>query len=211
MCCTYSRWEILTYGDYPFAGIQLERIQDLVREGLRLKKPEKCPESLWEVIARCWRETLVDRWRFQDLVPALQKLLTTHGPPPPPRDIGALVTSGTLSYDAVLKGGAASSPARDRRAMGSTKTGGGTAASSARTASRADKPGKAIKSSLGSSSTAVASALIAVQQQQSAALAQRARSKSLGASLSGVTTGANPSAPRTPAQSRPSKPSKQPS
>eukprot|EP00041_Stephanoeca_diplocostata_P029394 m.866213 g.866213 ORF g.866213 m.866213 type:complete len:138 (+) comp23552_c0_seq6:3478-3891(+) len=63
------------------------------------------PESLWEVIARCWRETLVDRWRFQDLVPALQKLLTTHGPPPPPRDIGALVTSGTLSYDAVLKGG----------------------------------------------------------------------------------------------------------
>lgn len=37
-----SRWEILTYGDYPFAGIQLERIQDLVREGLRLKKPTKC-------------------------------------------------------------------------------------------------------------------------------------------------------------------------
>jgi len=85
-----TMWEILTYGEYPFAGVQLERIQELVREGRRLSQPAGCPDDLWAIVTRCWGTSLKERWKFKDLTSTLEDVCARN-PPPSVRDIGATV------------------------------------------------------------------------------------------------------------------------
>eukprot|EP00039_Didymoeca_costata_P010634 m.143760 g.143760 ORF g.143760 m.143760 type:complete len:780 (+) comp14905_c0_seq3:253-2592(+) len=65
--CGVTMWEILTYGEFPYAGVKMETVQNMVRDGLRLSQPPNCPDDLWVTISRCWTHQIKDRWRFQDL------------------------------------------------------------------------------------------------------------------------------------------------
>ena len=44
----------------------------LVREGLRLEEPEGTPPALWQIIDRCWKSNLKERWKFVELTAALE-------------------------------------------------------------------------------------------------------------------------------------------
>lgn len=87
-------WEILTYGEFPYPGVRMEDIQNLVRGGLRLAQPATCPQDLWVQIAKCWNVQVKDRWRFADLEVVLQKLEDKYLAGTAVRDIGLTIAGG---------------------------------------------------------------------------------------------------------------------
>jgi serine/threonine protein kinase len=49
-------WEIFVHGAFPYPAMSnLETIEAVI-EGYRLPQPVECPDSIWEIIERCWLE-----------------------------------------------------------------------------------------------------------------------------------------------------------
>ena len=71
-----TMWEIMTGGKMPYA---FTRSDDDVAEGvcagtLRLSRPEGCPDSLWDIISKCWEKDPKKRPSFVSLSSALDGL-----------------------------------------------------------------------------------------------------------------------------------------
>jgi hypothetical protein len=47
-------WELFVYGALPYAAMNNLETMDAVLKGYRLPKPDECPESIWQIIVRCW-------------------------------------------------------------------------------------------------------------------------------------------------------------
>lgn len=43
-------WEILTCGETPYEGVQLEDIESFLRNDKRLKKPDSCAADMFVVV-----------------------------------------------------------------------------------------------------------------------------------------------------------------
>jgi serine/threonine protein kinase len=63
-------WEATSYGEIPYKEIESPSIlrYQLENENLRLTKPSKCPERMFEIISKCWIANKRDRPTFSDLV-----------------------------------------------------------------------------------------------------------------------------------------------
>jgi len=48
-------WEIFMIGKKPFQGVKNADVIGLIESGERLSKPVRCPDSLYELMLKCWR------------------------------------------------------------------------------------------------------------------------------------------------------------
>jgi len=49
-------WEIFTYGEAPYTGLSnVDAVEAIMKRGLRLPRPENCPEELYNIMLMCWQ------------------------------------------------------------------------------------------------------------------------------------------------------------
>lgn len=86
-------WEILSYGEVPFADVRNQDIQRRVREGLRMECPEGGNEHIFTVAKSCWIVDRNERPKFATIFDALRKTIIAVQPQSAaPRDIGAVAS-----------------------------------------------------------------------------------------------------------------------
>jgi hypothetical protein len=76
----------------PFSNVRTPDVPNLVRDGLRLQKPEVCSDGIFSIISLCWQVNPKARPNFEGIVRQLATQLGVHGMPPS-RDIGAVLHS----------------------------------------------------------------------------------------------------------------------
>ncbi|RCN33804.1 hypothetical protein ANCCAN_20348 [Ancylostoma caninum] len=47
-------WEILTFGQSPYQGMDICSIKNFLKEGNRLSQPNNCSSELYQVLLQCW-------------------------------------------------------------------------------------------------------------------------------------------------------------
>lgn len=61
-------WEIYTFGQMPYHDLTNEEVLKGIRGDLRLPKPENCPDTVLEMLAKCWEGNPLSRPTFMELV-----------------------------------------------------------------------------------------------------------------------------------------------
>lgn len=60
-------WEIFACGQMPYHDRSNEEVLECIKDDLRLPKPDDCPETVLEVLQKCWEWNPLDRPTFQEL------------------------------------------------------------------------------------------------------------------------------------------------
>ncbi|KAJ8017249.1 hypothetical protein DPEC_G00015840 [Dallia pectoralis] len=60
-------WEMLTYGGVPYPGLNNSEVYRHIIAGYRMPAPEKCPDSIYKLMLRCWSDSPADRPDFKEL------------------------------------------------------------------------------------------------------------------------------------------------
>uniref|UniRef100_A0A8B9T9K8 Tyrosine-protein kinase n=1 Tax=Anas platyrhynchos TaxID=8839 RepID=A0A8B9T9K8_ANAPL len=68
-------FEILTYGKTPYAGLTGQQVIQMLDTGYRLPKPRCCPQSIYEMMRKCWSQEASERPTFQDLCWQLESFI----------------------------------------------------------------------------------------------------------------------------------------
>jgi len=68
-------WEIVTWGERPYTGVNTEAVLDLIKDGYRMSCPHHCPLQLYALMNDCWQFEPSKRPSWSLLVDAL---LTVH-------------------------------------------------------------------------------------------------------------------------------------
>ena len=77
-------WEILSFGNHPYAGGDADDTIKKIKSGFRLPVPDEVKEANWlaksynEVTKMCWQLDPKQRCNFLDLVKIFKNLLTTE-------------------------------------------------------------------------------------------------------------------------------------
>ncbi|XP_071964453.1 uncharacterized protein [Antedon mediterranea] len=71
-------YEIVTFGDAPYAEIKDEDIRTHVSDGNRIPKPRSCSDTLYVLMKKCWKETPSERPSFDELVGDLENMKRTN-------------------------------------------------------------------------------------------------------------------------------------
>ena len=61
-------WEVYSFGAQPYAHLNNQEVMVRICKGERLERPQVCPESLWDVIIKCWSDAPGDRITFPALL-----------------------------------------------------------------------------------------------------------------------------------------------
>lgn len=61
-------WELMTRGKIPYATVNTWEIGTILKCGIRLEKPETCPDFLYKLMTSCWSRDPDQRPTFADLV-----------------------------------------------------------------------------------------------------------------------------------------------
>ena len=74
-------WEIFSLGAFPYLGI-FSNAADLKKavivDGYRLEKPRYSPDSIYQIMHKCWLKDLQTRATFQDIVTELTAILKNY-------------------------------------------------------------------------------------------------------------------------------------
>ncbi|XP_065204975.1 fibroblast growth factor receptor homolog 1-like isoform X2 [Planococcus citri] len=68
-------WEIWTMGAVPYSAYKNNEIEQLLKDGVRLKKPDKCSSKTFILMRDCWSYKAEDRPSFSDIVNDLEILI----------------------------------------------------------------------------------------------------------------------------------------
>ncbi|XP_037030853.1 fibroblast growth factor receptor homolog 1 isoform X4 [Bradysia coprophila] len=68
-------WEIMTYGDQPYAKVYSEHVLDFLRVGNRMEKPQRCSLNIYMLMRQCWNWNPHERPTFTEIVENLDKIL----------------------------------------------------------------------------------------------------------------------------------------
>ena len=60
-------YELITYGWFPYPGMNNAQVLEAVVNGYRMPCPENCPELLYEIMRECWRDDPASRRTFETL------------------------------------------------------------------------------------------------------------------------------------------------
>ncbi|CAG0889830.1 unnamed protein product, partial [Darwinula stevensoni] len=60
-------WEIYTFGEHPYGELRGSQVLELVERGERLKKPDLCPQFIYDLMLRCWTYEAEERPSFAQL------------------------------------------------------------------------------------------------------------------------------------------------
>ena len=72
-------WEATSHGAAPYKGMKGEEIISLIEAGQRLEQPAKCPNSVYNVLLKCWTYAAKARPTFEDVVVMMQEQVLLHG------------------------------------------------------------------------------------------------------------------------------------
>ena len=74
-------WEIYTLGKLPYSQFNNKDVSIEIASGMAMPIPEKCPESVKNIITQCWRLKPADRCSFENIATLLKKEnITDVGP-----------------------------------------------------------------------------------------------------------------------------------
>jgi serine/threonine protein kinase len=65
-------WEIYSLGIVPYPGMNNVEAAEKVLEGYRLAKPASCPDAMYEIMMRCWKENPKERPTMEKIVVDVQ-------------------------------------------------------------------------------------------------------------------------------------------
>ena len=70
-------WELMTRGEDPYGNDFFDVATHLLclKNGYRLPKPELCPESVYELLLKCWSAKRKDRPSFMEILLDLDSIL----------------------------------------------------------------------------------------------------------------------------------------
>ncbi|KAL8179750.1 UNVERIFIED_CONTAM: hypothetical protein K2H54_072310 [Gekko kuhli] len=57
--------EIITYGRTPYPGMSTQEVMRAIERGYRMPQTESCPDELYEIMTRCWKNKPEDRPTFE--------------------------------------------------------------------------------------------------------------------------------------------------
>uniref|UniRef100_UPI00358E3001 tyrosine-protein kinase SYK-like n=1 Tax=Myxine glutinosa TaxID=7769 RepID=UPI00358E3001 len=69
-------WETLSYGDKPYKGMRAPEVVKFLQSGQRLEKPTGCPETIYQLMLRCWEIDMNKRPTFKEIERHLSHYLT---------------------------------------------------------------------------------------------------------------------------------------
>lgn len=89
-------WEIFSGGALPFENLTPAQVaMGVVMDKLRLSKPKRCPDEVYDVMSQCWTENAADRPNMQQVVRMLNavsvQFAVGYDVPPGERDTMSLV------------------------------------------------------------------------------------------------------------------------
>lgn len=67
-------WEIITFGDQPYKGVESRDLVLKLESGFRMPQPEACGDTMYSVMMYCWEMLAEDRPTFAYLRDNLEKL-----------------------------------------------------------------------------------------------------------------------------------------
>eukprot|EP00051_Salpingoeca_urceolata_P032006 m.13874 g.13874 ORF g.13874 m.13874 type:complete len:718 (-) comp4680_c0_seq2:199-2352(-) len=82
-------WEFLTFGETPFARVHFLQVPRRIAEGTRPEQPMGCPDSVYELLQRCWHKDRGKRPAASSLQERVLDLRLTLPPSTPLPCIGA--------------------------------------------------------------------------------------------------------------------------
>jgi len=72
-------WEIFSFGALPYAGMATREVVDAVLQGVRLAKPDGCPDDIFtQIILPCLQANPEDRPTFRELYHKLESLFPSQ-------------------------------------------------------------------------------------------------------------------------------------
>ncbi|XP_076834840.1 LOW QUALITY PROTEIN: tyrosine-protein kinase Lck [Brachyhypopomus gauderio] len=69
--------EIVTYGRIPYPGMTNPEVIQNLERGYRMPPPDNCPESLYDIMTKCWEENPENRPTFEYLRSVLEDFFTS--------------------------------------------------------------------------------------------------------------------------------------
>ena len=58
-------YELITYGRFPYPGMNDAQVLDMVQKGCRMPCPKGCPKQLYQIMRECWRDDATTRPTFE--------------------------------------------------------------------------------------------------------------------------------------------------
>ncbi|CAF0979554.1 unnamed protein product [Adineta steineri] len=69
-----TAWEVFSKADLPYSHIQFNHtVINAIKNGERLKQPDRCPVKIYTIMATCWQLDPQDRPNFEKLVELIRK------------------------------------------------------------------------------------------------------------------------------------------
>lgn len=68
--------EIVTYGRIPYPGMSNPEVIRVLERGYRMPRPEHCPEELYNIMTRCWKNRPEERPTFEYIQSVLDDFYT---------------------------------------------------------------------------------------------------------------------------------------
>ena len=71
-------YELITYGCRPYPAMNNTEVVDALQKRYRMPCPNGCPDKLYALMRKCWKEEASSRPTFKALSHRLKKFLTKH-------------------------------------------------------------------------------------------------------------------------------------
>ena len=70
-------YELITYGRFPYPGMNDAQVLDMLQKGCRMPCPKGCPKQLYEIMRECWKDDATTRPTFEMLQLRLETFFLT--------------------------------------------------------------------------------------------------------------------------------------
>ncbi|XP_055357949.1 tyrosine-protein kinase Abl-like isoform X2 [Paramacrobiotus metropolitanus] len=67
-------WEIATYGDSPYPGVDIADVYHKIESGYRMEAPRGCPGPVYQLMLDCWEWKAADRPNFTEINQRLESM-----------------------------------------------------------------------------------------------------------------------------------------
>ncbi|XP_063378670.1 fibroblast growth factor receptor homolog 1-like [Cydia fagiglandana] len=85
-------WEILTFGEIPYAKVSVYKLYNYLETNNRLEKPADCSNEMYDLMKSCWAFKPEDRPTFEEIVGTMKSMLNLPVNEPPPENMNEYVT-----------------------------------------------------------------------------------------------------------------------
>ncbi|KAM3723591.1 Fer-related kinase [Dirofilaria immitis] len=68
-------WEIFSDGEEPYKGMTSIEVKRMISCGERLKKPEGCPDFMFQIMGKCWEQNPDNRYSMSQVVKHIEDIV----------------------------------------------------------------------------------------------------------------------------------------